>query len=115
MYKNGKVVSHEGSWHHGTDGARLGLFLPGKPAIGQRFYQEQAPRVAMDRVEIVSLTDTLITPAGTFAGCLKFKESSLLEPLLRDYKVFAPGVGLAKDGDAVLVSHGQSTPASNPR
>ena len=108
IYKNGKVVNHEGSWHHGTNGAKLGLFLPGKPAVGQRFYQEQAPRVAMDRVEIVSLTDTLTTPAGSFTGCLRFKESSPLEPLLRDYKTFAPGIGLVKDGDALLVSHGES-------
>jgi hypothetical protein len=105
MYKNGKVTSHEGSWHHGTAGARFGLFVPGKPAVGLRFYQEQAPRVAMDRVEIVSVTDTLVTPAGTFTGCLRIKESSPLEPLLRDYKTFAPGIGLARDGDLVLVSH----------
>lgn len=105
MYKNGKVTSHEGSWHHGTDGARLGLFVPGTPAVGQRFYQEQAPRVAMDRVEVVSVTDTLATPAGTFKGCLRIKESSPLEPLLRDYKTFAPGIGLAKDGDLLLVSY----------
>ena len=104
MYKNGKITSHEGSWHHGTAGARLGLFVPGKPAVGLRFYQEQAPGVAMDRVEIVSLIDTLTTPAGTFKGCLKIRESSPLEPLVRDYKTFAPGIGLIKDGDAVLVS-----------
>jgi len=104
MYKNGKITSHEGSWHHGTAGARLGLFVPGKAALGLRFYQEQAPGVAMDRVEIVSLTDTLATPAGTFKGCLKIKESSPLEPLVHDYKTFAPGIGLIKDGDAVLVS-----------
>jgi hypothetical protein len=104
IYKHGKVTSHEGSWHHGTDGAKLGLFVPGAPQVGMRFYQEQAPRVAMDRVEIVSLTELLTTPAGTFKGCLRIKESSPLEPLMRDYKTFAPGVGLIKDGDAVLVS-----------
>ena len=108
IYKHGKITSHEGSWHHGTDGAKLGLFVPGTPQIGMRFYQEQAPRVAMDRVEIISLTDTLTTPAGTFKGCLRIKESSPLEPLMRDYKTFAPGVGLIKDGDAALVSRGEA-------
>jgi len=104
IYEKGKVVNHEGSWHHGTDGATLGLFVPAQPAMGRRFYQEVAPRVAMDRVEIVSLTHKVTTPAGTFTGCLRIRETSPLEPLLRDHKSFAPGVGLVQDGDLLLVS-----------
>src|SRR5215472_14948366 len=45
VYKNGKVVSHEGSWLSGVRGARFGLMMPGTPKPGQRFYQEQAPGV----------------------------------------------------------------------
>lgn len=105
MYKKGKVVGHDGSWLHGTKKARLGLMMPGKPVMGARYYQEQAEGVAMDRAEIVSVSDTLTTQAGVFTSCLKTRETSPLEPLLRDYKMYAPGVGLIKDGDMVLVSH----------
>ena len=105
MYKNGKVVNHEGSWLHGANGAHFGLMMPGKPALGMRFYNELAKGVAMDRAEIVSLTDTLKTPAGTFDKCLKAKETTPLEKLAREYKIYAPGVGLVKDGDMELVSH----------
>jgi hypothetical protein len=105
MYKKGKVVSHEGSWQHGTNGAKFGLMMPGKPSIGMRFYQELAKGIAMDRAEIVSLTDRLTTPAGVFEKCLKTKETTPLEKLAREYKIYAPGVGLVKDGDLVLVSH----------
>ena len=105
MYKKGKVVNHEGSWHHGEQGATLGLMMPGTPVVGTKFYQELAKGVAMDRVEIVSLTETLATAAGAFAGCLRFRESSPLEPLAREYKIYAPGVGLVKDGDLELVSY----------
>src|SRR5690242_14609850 len=41
VYKNGKVVGHEGSWLSGVSGARFGLLMPGKPKARQRFYQEQ--------------------------------------------------------------------------
>ena len=105
MYKKGKVVSHDGSWRHGTNGATFGLMMPGTPVMGMRFYQELAPRIAMDRAEIVSVTDTLTTRGGTFERCVKTRETTPLEKLAREYKVYAPGVGLVKDGNFELVSH----------
>ena len=53
-YKDGKVISHESAWRAGTGGARFGLMIPAKPSVGQAFYQEIAPKVAMDRVEVIS-------------------------------------------------------------
>ena len=105
MYKKGKVVNHEGSWHHGTDGAKLGLMMPGQPVVGAKFYQEVAKGVAMDRAEILTLTGKITTPAGSFERVLRTKETTPLEPLAREYKMYAPGVGLIKDGDFELVSH----------
>jgi hypothetical protein len=104
-YKHGKVVSHGGSWRHGTQGATFGLMMPGKPAAGMKFYQEQAKGVAMDRAEIVSVSETLKTPAGSFDRCVKTRETTPLEPLAREYKFYAPGIGLVRDGDMQLVSH----------
>jgi hypothetical protein len=103
MYRKGRVVSHEGAWRHGRHDARFGLMMPGLPSVGMRFYQELAPGVAMDRVEIVSLSDTLTTPAGTFARCLRTKESTPLERG-SEYKIYAPGVGLVQDSTLKLVS-----------
>jgi hypothetical protein len=103
-YKKGKVVNHDGSWRHGANGATFGLMMPGKPAIGMKFYNEQAKGVAMDRAEIVSVNDTLKTPAGAFDRCVKTRETTPLEKFAREYKIYAPGVGLIKDGDMVLVS-----------
>jgi hypothetical protein len=109
MYKNGKIVNHEGSWQHGRNGATFGLMIPGRPSIGMRFYQELAKGIAMDRAEIVTLTERLTTPAGVFENCLKTKETTPLEPRVTEYKIYAPGVGLIKDGGLQLVSH-QLTP-----
>jgi hypothetical protein len=104
MYRKGKIVSHEGAWQYGKGGAMFGLMMPAKPAVGSRFYQEQAKGIAMDRAEIVSLTERLQTPAGSFERVLKVKETTPLEPLVREYKFYAPGVGLIKDGEVELVS-----------
>ena len=104
-YKNGKVANHEGSWLAGVAGARFGLALPGKPKVGAAYYQELAPKVAMDRAEIVSVSETLKTPAGEFKNCVKTKETTPLEKGT-EYKLYAPGVGLVKDGDLHLVKYG---------
>jgi hypothetical protein len=103
VYKGGKVASHPGGWHSGLQGARFGLFIPSAPKAGDRFYQEVAPKVAMDRVEVVSGSETVQTPAGEFKNCIHLRETTPLEADV-GHKWFAPGIGLVKDGDLVLVS-----------
>jgi len=93
----GNITGHEGSWLSGVNGARFGLMMPGKPKVGDRYQQEVAPDVALDRAEVVSVTEKVKVPAGTFKDCLKTKESSGLEKGVEE-KLFAPGVGLLKDG-----------------
>jgi hypothetical protein len=98
---SGKVTGHEGSWLSGVNGARFGLAMPGKPVVGDRYYQELAPKVAMDRAEVVSLTAEVKVPAGTYKNCLKTKESSALESATGQ-KLYAPEVGLLKDAEFEL-------------
>lgn len=107
MYKAGKVVSHEGAWLAGVNGARFGLVMPGAPTLKARYYQEVAPGVAMDRAEIVSLSETLNTPAGVFKDVLKVVETTPLERGAAEAKYYAPGVGLLQDGSFKLVKYGR--------
>jgi hypothetical protein len=107
-YKNGKISSHEGSWQSGKDGAHYGLFMPAKPQVGQRFYQEIAPKKAMDRCEITSVTDKVTVPAGTFDRCVKTRETTPLEPDTRESKVYAPEAGLLIDGGLKLTKYGSA-------
>jgi hypothetical protein len=94
---NGKVTDHGGSWLSGVNGAKFGLMMPGKPKVGQMYQQEVAPKSAMDRAEVLSVTEEVQVPEGTFKNCLKTKESSALESGSEE-KLYAPGVGLLKDG-----------------
>jgi hypothetical protein len=109
FYEGGKVVKHDGSWHAGVKGNRAGLIMPGTPQLRMKYYQEVAPGVAMDRAEIVSLSETCKTPAGAFSRCMKVKEGSALEPVT-EYKYYAPGIGLVRDEDLRLIKHGFINP-----
>ncbi|SPE41599.1 conserved exported hypothetical protein [Candidatus Sulfopaludibacter sp. SbA3] len=106
VYKNGTVAGHEGAWLSGVKGASFGLMMPGKPREGQRFYQEQAPGVGMDRVEIVSETETVVTPAGTFRNCIHAAETTPLEKGVTGHKWYAAGIGPVKDAGFVLAKYG---------
>ncbi len=105
-YENGEIVSHEGEWEHGVDGAKAGLMMPGLITLGSAYYQEVAPGVAMDRAKHAKVDVTMTVPAGTFNGCLKVAENNPLEDDETEYKTYAPGVGLIQDEEAKLVSYG---------
>jgi hypothetical protein len=106
IYRNGKVVDHEGAWLSGVKGAKFGLMVPGQPMLKAKYYQEIAPGVAMDRAEVVSLVETVKTPAGEFRNCLKTEETTPLEPGVKESKYYARGVGLVQDGSLKLVKYG---------
>lgn len=110
IYRAGKVVSHKGAWLAGVKDAKFGLMMPGQVLLKAKYYQEIAPRVALDRAEIVSLRATVKTPAGEFMNCLKVEETTPLEPGNKEYKYYARGIGLVQDGDLKLVKYGTEKP-----
>jgi len=105
MYEDGKIVSHEGAWLAGQNGSKAGMIMPGKVEVGLKYYQEIAPGVAEDRAEIVSVNDTLDTPAGTFKQVLKTEETNPLNPGEKEFKFYAPGIGLIQDEAIKLVKY----------
>jgi hypothetical protein len=110
VYKNDKIVSHPGSWLSGVKGAKFGLMMPGLPLVGAKYQQEVAPGDAMDRAQIVSVSETVKTKLGEFKNCLKIEETTPLEPDTREYKYYAPGIGLVRDGAMALVYYGKAEP-----
>jgi hypothetical protein len=106
FYEDGEIVNHDGSWLHGQRGARAGLIMPGLPLLGARYFQEVAPGVALDRAEIVDLQASLRTPLRRFTNVLLTEESTPLEPGVTELKFYAPGIGLIRDADLLLVHAG---------
>ena len=105
MVQDGALVSHTGAWLAGKKRARAGLIMPGDPQVGYKYYQEIAPKVAMDRAEVVSLDDTLETPVGSFSRCLKTQEGTALNLLEKEFKTYAPGIGLIQDQHLLLTEY----------
>jgi hypothetical protein len=105
IFKNGKIVDHSGAWI-AVGKNKSGLAMPGLVLLGSRYYQEIAPGIAMDRAEIISINETIETPAGKFNRVLKTEETTPLEPLNKEIKLYAHGIGLIKDDNLSLVKYG---------
>jgi hypothetical protein len=85
---------HSGSWTAGVDGAEPGFIMEATPHVGDNYCQENAPGIAEDAAQAISLTASRTVPFGSFTGnVLQTKEYSLIEPH-SEYKYYAPGVGM---------------------
>ena len=93
-YENGKVVSTEGSWEAGVDGARAGIAMPAHPRPGRQYRQEYYAGHAEDKARVLSLDDQAEVPAGHYKRVLLTKEWTPLEPDVLEYKLYARGVGV---------------------
>lgn len=106
IYKDGKVVGHEGAWRAGENGALPGIIMPGIFLLGARYFQEQAPEVAMDRAEHVATGLQVSVPAGTFSNCVEVLETTALNAVSQSTKRYCPEVGLVFDDGAQLIDFG---------
>ena len=105
IYAGGKVVSHDGAWIAGRHGAEAGIIMPDSAFIlGQRYYQELAPGVALDRAEHVEAGLEIDLEAGNFDDCVEVSETTPLEPGSESTKVYCPGVGLVIDNDLEAIA-----------
>lgn len=100
----GRVVSREGSWRAGRDGARPGVYMPAVPTVGQEFQQEHLAGEAEDHFRVLRRDVRITVPAGTYRKALLTLEWNPLEPGLREHKWYVPGVGQV----AERVVHGGS-------
>ena len=102
----GGKVSTEGSWEAGVKGAQPGILMPGHPQPGKPYRQEYLYNVAENKAQIIATNETVTVTAGTFAGCVKTKEWSMLEAGT-ELKWYAKGVGVVKEvataGDLVVL------------
>ena len=60
------------------------------------------------RAKVISLNEVLETPVGKFKDVLKTEETTPLEPGEKEYKFYAPGIGLVQDNTLKLVNYTQA-------
>jgi len=102
-------ASQKSAWLAGEVSARKTLLMPAELKPQTCYYPLAIPGARPRRVEVVSLEETVKTPAGTFEHCAKTRETP---PGVSGHAVryYAPGIGLVRVGDLVLVRHGVTRP-----
>jgi len=93
----GKVISTEGTWRAGRDGARAGIYMPARPRPGQTGRQEFYRGQAEDHFRVVSLQATVRVPYVSSKAALETREWTPLEPGTLDQKVYVRGIGTVKE------------------
>ena len=91
--KDGNVISTEGSWEAGVDGAEPGIIMEANPQVGDRYHQEFYRGVAEDQAKVLQLDASICVRYGCFDNVLVTKEWTRLDPGVVDNKYYAPGVG----------------------
>jgi len=91
--RHGKVVSTEGSFHAGVDGAQPGVFMQAHPQVGRRFRQEWYQGHAEDVFKVTDLSAPVTVPYGSFRHALRTAETNALEPEVLDNKYYVKGIG----------------------
>lgn len=96
-YDNGEVVSTEGSWEAGVDGAEPGIVMFGDPQPGLAYRQVYYENRLEDQAAVVSLTENVTVPYGSFENSLLIRQWSDLEMGYEVNKYYAEDVGLIKE------------------
>lgn len=95
--ENGRVVSTEGTWRAGVNGAAPGLVMEAHRRVGHRYFQELAAGAAEDMARVRALDDSACVPFGCFDHVLTTRETSRFEPDVVDQKQYASGVGVIRE------------------
>jgi hypothetical protein len=100
----GRVVSRNGSWQAGRDGAKPGIFMPAHPRPGYTGRQEFYKGHAEDHFRILSLTATVKVPLISSRHALLTREWTPLESGVIDHKYYVRGIGTVRE-EAVKGGH----------
>ena len=94
--EDGEVVSTEGSWEWGVDGALPGIIMWADPAahIDEAYRQEFARGKAEDWGRVISIGESVTVPYGSFEGCIRTEDWNALETDELENKVYCASIGL---------------------
>lgn len=100
-FVNGVLVNHSGSWEWGVDGALPGIIMWADPAahVNEEYYQEYYTGEAEDQGQVLSATENVSIPFGSFGNVIMTYDFSAIDPDLKENKFYASGIGLLKEID----------------
>ena len=86
----------DGAWLANAVDAFPGYIMPTREvleSLGNGYFQEFAPGVAVDQADLVTFNATADLDIGFFKGVLQTLDTSALEPDVREFKKYEPGAG----------------------
>lgn len=93
------------AWRAGVNDAQPGISVSGQPEVGLTLFQEHAPvDEAMDYAEILAIDLEITGPGGSYKNVMKTYEGSTVDPELREYKYYAPGMGMIRADEELTES-----------
>jgi hypothetical protein len=96
---------HESAWRGGRNGALPGFIMPIDKTIGFNYFQEHAPEdEALDHGKTFAILNALTVAGTTYKNVLQVLERSRAEPGARDFKFYAPGIGLIMEHEGLDVN-----------
>jgi hypothetical protein len=93
-FEDGELVSTEGSWESGVDGAQPGIIMHANPEVGVGYRQEYYAGEAEDLASVLRFDGAETVPFGSFQDLLVIEEWNPLEPDVVEHKYFARGIGV---------------------
>ena len=96
-YLANRKVDTSGSWEAGVHDAEPGIVMEANPQIPDAYRQEFLTGQAEDTAWIVDRGGSTSVPYGTLKNVLTTLEATRLEPGAYDQKVYAPGIGIARE------------------
>ena len=92
-FEGAKITSRAGSFEAGVDGALPGIIVPADPVDDMKYRQEYYEGEAEDNGEVLSVGEQVEVAAGHYRNALLTKDTNALEPMVLEYKLYAPDVG----------------------
>jgi len=93
----GHVISREGSFRSGRDGAEAGIFMTAHPHPGPSFHQEDYPGHAEDVFTVVRHGAHVVVPLIDTHQALLTRETTVLEPGVVDHKYYVRDLGTVRE------------------
>ena len=95
--RHGHVISREGSFVSGRNGAEAGIFMARHPRPGPSYHQEDYPGHAEDVFTVVRRGAHIVVPFVHTTHALLTKETTVLEPGVVDHKYYMRDVGTIRE------------------
>ena len=89
-FENGKLKDHAGTFLHGKDGAKAGIWMKANQNVGDSYRQEYYKGEAEDIRNTVAVGVTVATHMGVYTDCVKVYDWTPLDKTSKEHKYYCP-------------------------